>query len=60
MNKNTGRRTTKLEYLQHITTVAVVLNDAGEIEMKPTKACKSGDEIWFLEKNNSFTHTKIY
>ena len=50
----------KLEYLQHIATVVVVLNDNDEIEMKPTKSCGSGDEVWFLEENNTFTHTKIY
>ena len=50
----------KLEYLQHIATVVVVLNDDDEIEMKPTKSCGSGDEVWFLEANNTFTHTKIY
>ena len=59
MDKNNSRRTTKLEYLQHIATVVVVLNDDDEIEMKPTKNCTSGDEVWFLEADNTFTHTKI-
>ena len=49
----------KLEYLQHIATVVVVLNSNDEIEMKPTKSCVSGDEVWFLEADITFTHTKI-
>ena len=59
MDKNNSRRTMKLEYLQHIATVVVVLNSNDEIEMKPTKSCVSGDEVWFLEADNTFTHTKI-
>ena len=49
----------KLEYIQHIDTVVEFLNDDDEIEMKPTKNCKSGDEVGVLEADNTFTHTKI-
>jgi hypothetical protein len=60
MDKNNSRRITRLEYLQHIATVVVVLNDDDEIEMKPTKNCESGDKVWFLEADNTFTYTEIY
>ena len=59
MDKNNTKRTTKLEYLQYHTTVIVVINDNGEIEMKPTKDCKKGESIWVLEGDNTFTKTMI-
>ena len=59
MEKNSGIRTAKLEYLQHHTSVVLVMNDKDEIELKPTNDCKRGDIVWSLEANNTFTKTKV-
>ena len=57
---NEGIRTVKVEYLRHCTKTVGVINEKGEYEIKLTKNCGGGDIVWVLEKDNTFTKTKIY
>ena len=58
--KNNRRRTTKLEYLQHILTVVAIFNDKGDVEMKSTNKCREGETVWVIEADNTFTRTFLY
>ena len=57
---NMGSRTTKIEYLRHNTETVGIINERGEYELKPTKQCGEGDEVWVMEDDGTFTKTKIY
>ena len=57
---NKGSRTTKIEYLQHHTKSVGTMNWKGEYEIKPTSQCGEGDVVWVMEKDGTFTKTKIY
>jgi len=60
VKKNSNRRTTKLEYLQHTVTVVAIFNGEGDVEMKPTNKCSAGETVWVIEADNTFTHTFLY
>jgi len=57
---NEGVRTAKVEYLRHRTKTVGIVNKKGEYEVVPTKQCESGDTVWVLEDDGTFTKTKIY
>ena len=40
-------------------TVATINKD-GEYEIKPSKNCREGDEVWMIENDSNFIKTKIY
>ena len=60
INKNGNQRTTALGYLKRQTKTVGIINENGEYEITPTKRCKSGDTVWVLEKDGTFTKTKIF
>ena len=57
---NKGSRTTKVEYLRHCTETVGTINEKGEYTVVPTKQCGEGDTVWVMEKDGTFTVTKIY
>ena len=59
-SKNNTRRTIRLEYLREIANTVGALNSRGEYEIKPTKNCTEGETVYILEKDNTFTETRIY
>ena len=59
-SENNTSRTIRIEYLQKIADTVGVINDRGEYEIKPTKYCAEGEVVYILEKDNTFTKTRIY
>ena len=57
---NFGSRIMKAQYLQHSFKTVAIINERGEYELKPTKYCREGDEVWVMEDDYTFTKTKIY
>ena len=52
------KRTCAFHYLIHKWPTVAIINEKGEYEIKPSKHCAKGDEVWVLE-GEGFTRTKI-
>jgi hypothetical protein len=57
---NNNLRTIRLEYLREIVDTVGTLNKDGEYEIKSTKNCTEGETVYILEKDNTFTKTRIF
>ena len=57
---NNNLRTIRLEYLREIVDTVGALNKDCEYEIKPTKNCTEGETVYILEKDNTFTKTRIF
>ena len=57
---NNNLRTIRLEYLREIVDTVGALNKDGEYEIKQTKNCTEGETVYILEKDNTFTKTRIF
>ena len=53
-------RTIKLQYLQTLTKTVATINAEGEYEIKPTKYCSVGEEVWMIEADNTLSKAKIF
>ena len=62
-NRKKGKsllRTIRLEYLWHVAPTVAIINKDGEYEIKPSKYCKEGDQVWMIEADNTLTKAKIF